>query len=171
MKIKFIILALAVLSLTACASVSKSVQKTETEAKTKKEETTTSTTTTTESIDTTVNVAGQTLEASTPVQPLIDGDTLHKETPEGSITAYVDRATGRLNIKAETKPREVPVQMNRTTTTQAKTTTKEQSSQKAKETFKEKQGPRTWCWILSIIILGAAAIGCVLFAHKQIRHN
>lgn len=111
-----------------------------------------------EKIDTSVKIKGDTAKASAPLESITHGDTLKAQSDGTSVEVYYEASTGRIHAKAITKPKEVPIQIERTTEVHADVR-QVQENRSHKETLdkqvdhKETNLLNPWLWLVWLILL------------------
>ena len=116
-------------TLTACGTTKKLTNRDASKEATKVEQSTATAselitknkTTVTEKVDTSVKVPGSGADLITPADKLMKGDTVTETSGPTTIAVVYDRNTGNIHAWAKTEPQEVPVYIDRTTTTETET--------------------------------------------------
>ena len=152
---RLIWLALAILLLSGCAT-SKTVQETS-NRQSQAVEVTTNTdarTVITEKADTTITVLGSEASATRQLDDLVTGKPITAEVNGTSVEVKYDKATGEVKAMARTKPRQVPVQIERTTvaTEQVQQDVKAEQEQKQTTQVVEKEFSY-WKWIIIVALI------------------
>lgn len=147
-------------AVTGCGTLKKN-SKTTTEA-TKTETTTKSveTTTITEKATTTVTTQADTVNVSKPLDSVIGGDTIKKETEYTEIKTYYDKHTKEIKTDVITKPQSIPVNIDRTIVSkkETETNTKQDSKSETKSKDKERKSnisefKWTFLWLFLILVV------------------
>jgi hypothetical protein len=150
------------LTLVGCASTRKVVETSSTDTSIKSEEVTTSTekvtTVTTEKVDTTVTIPGETTSVTRPLDDLLRGDTIKAENNGTSVAVVYNPTTGTVTAVGKTAFREVPITLNKTTTSVAErgSRTDLKSDTRVKEqdkvVDKEKESIfKEWAWLILLL--------------------
>jgi hypothetical protein len=158
--------------------VKKDKEKTDTETQSKVDEITktkTDTETKSKSLttiegDTSVHLAGKAVEGSAQVKDLEKRAVTFESWDGIQVTAIID--DGVLNLKAQTKPVDIPVKFKKTVYTEeqkkesklqktdssAKVKTNTETQTKTSDKSVERHGIPWWLWIVAIIVLLGAAV-------------
>lgn len=108
----------------------------------------------TEKADTTITVQGSEATANLQLDDLVTGKPITAEANGTSVEVVYDKATGVVKAKAYTKPRQVPVNIERTTviTEQVQQEVKAEQEQKHTTQVVEKEFSY-WKWIVIISVI------------------
>ena len=151
------------ITLMGCASTRKVVEASSTDKAIKTEEVTTSkekvTTVTTEKVDTTVTIPGATTTVTRPLDEILRGDTIKAENNGTSVAVVYNPSTGTVTAVGKTAFREVPITLNKTTTSVAErgSRTDYKSDTRVKEedkvVDKEKESIfKEWAWLILLLL-------------------
>lgn len=148
-------LALTIFLLSGCAT-SKKVHETSNKQSQAVEVTTNTDTRTviTEKADTTITVPGGEASATVQLDDLVTGKPITAEVNGTSVEVKYDKVTGEVKAKARIKPRQVPVNIERTTvvTEQVQQEVKAEQEQKQTTQIVEKEFSY-WKWITAVAII------------------
>lgn len=108
----------------------------------------------TEKADTTIAVPGSEATSSLQLDDLVTGKPINAEVNGTSVEVVYDKSTGTVKAKAYTKPRQVPVNIERTTviTEQVQQEVKAEQEQKQTTQIVEKEFSY-WKWITAVAII------------------
>lgn len=152
---RLIWIALAVILLQGCVTSKKTHETYDKQSQAVEVTTNTDTRTViTEKADTTITVPGSEASATRQLDDLVTGKPITAEVNGTSVEVRYDKATGEVKAKARTKPRQVPVQIERTTvaTEQVQQEVKAEQEQKQTAHIVEKEFSY-WRWITAVAII------------------
>lgn len=152
-----IIVGLLLLMVAGCASTKTKMRTSENvELTTKTNETTKTKTVITEKLDTNIQVKPSQVTINSSIEELLKGDTLRAENDATSVAIVLDPTTGALTAIGTTKPREIPVNIDRRTEIESETNTEAntQLTQNIDKTEKESKSGIAWYWyVIACLIL------------------